>query len=262
MSEINFQVAFMPKSISDDQSQICILVDVLRATTAMVTMLEKGCKEIILTADEQKTLKEQKEYRNDETLVCAEDLDGNVTEHAHFSPSLKDIQKTTVKEKRVLLKTTNGTLAGMTLWEAGINHILIGCLNNAKAVMDKAVQMAKELKSDITIVCSGRESGQIIALDDVYTAGVLLKYGQEATRKANCHSVLNDSAKISQHLLEVYHNSEDALEDSGSGETMRRIDCLEDITICARENVSGLAPEVSFSKEHGLMVKNKVKELT
>src|SRR5699024_2819670 len=106
------------------------------------------------------------------------------------------------------------------------------------------------------------ESGQIVALDDAYTAGVLLKYGQEATRKMNCKSVLSDSAKISQHLLDVYPSHEIALEESGSGETMRRINCLEDITICAQENTSSLAPQVSFSKRHGLVVKNRIKELT
>lgn len=257
MQEINFQVAFMPKNISINQPQVCVLVDVLRATTAMVTMLEKGCTEIVLTTDEQKTMAEkQDEYNEETTLVCSEDSDGNVSQHAHFSPSLAAIQQIAVKGKRVVLKTTNGTLAGLTLWKAGISHILIGCLHNAKAVMDKAVKMARELKSNITIVCSGRENGQIAALDDVYTAGVLLKYGQEATKRIHCRSVLNDSAKISHHLLNIYSHSKQALEDSGSGETMRRINCLEDILICAQENISTIAPEVRFTEEHGLVVKN------
>lgn len=262
MQEIEFQVAFMPKNITVHPSQICVLVDVLRATTAIVTLLEKGCTEIILTDDERKALREQKDYNEKTVLVCAENKDGRASPYAHFSPSLATIQRISVEGKKVLLKTTNGTLAGLQLWKAGVNHILIGCLHNAKAVMEKAVSMAKELNSHVTIVCSGREYGNISALDDAYTAGVLLKYGQEAAKKMNCRSVLRDSAKISTHLLKAYPHTLKAFEDSGSGETMRKINCLEDISICAQENISEIVPEISFSEEHGLVIKNKITEVT
>ncbi|MFG6120954.1 2-phosphosulfolactate phosphatase [Thalassobacillus sp. B23F22_16] len=256
MGELKFEVAFMPKDIKANTSQICVLVDVLRATTAMVTMLDKGCSEIMLTDDETRARESLSKSEADQTLVCAEDSYGNVSKHAHFSPSLISINETDVKGKRVLLKTTNGTLAGIKLWNSGIQQVLVGSLRNAEAVMDKAVKMAAELDSSVTIVCAGRENGQIAALDDTYTAGVLLEYGKKAAESINLVPNLKDSAKISKHLLTTYPNTIAAFEDSGSGETMRNIKCQEDINLCAAQNSSTLAPLLSFTVEGNLVVKN------
>ncbi|MGG1674219.1 2-phosphosulfolactate phosphatase [Neobacillus sp. NRS-1170] len=256
MNEMKFEVAFMPKEINAGQTQVCVLVDVLRATSAIVTMFEKGCAEIILTDDEIKTLAERNDYLHDGTLVCAEEHDGKISPSAQFSPSLSSIRTIGIEGKRVVMRTTNGTLAGLTLWKSGIKEILIGSLHNAKAVMEKAVSKAKELKGSVTIVCAGRENGQIAALDDVFCAGVLLQYGEEAARAQNLVPSLKDSAKISRHLLSVYPDTNMAFEDSGSGETMRRINCKEDIRLSTEENISKCVPEVYFSKEDGIKVKN------
>ncbi|MDQ0199719.1 2-phosphosulfolactate phosphatase [Neobacillus ginsengisoli] len=256
MNEMKFEVAFMPKEIKTTQLQVCVLVDVLRATSAIVTMFEKGCTEIVLTDDEEKTINERIDYVHDGTLVCAEDHDGKISPHAQLSPSLSSIRSVGITGKRVVMRTTNGTLAGLTLWNSGIKEILIGSLHNAKAVMEKAVSKAKELNGSVTIVCAGRENGQIAALDDAYCAGVLLRYGEKAAKAQNLVPLLKDSAKISHHLLSVYSNTLLAFEDSGSGETMRRINCREDIKLSTEENISRCVPEIYFSKEDGLKVKN------
>ncbi|MED3625531.1 2-phosphosulfolactate phosphatase [Neobacillus thermocopriae] len=256
MEEMKFEVAFMPKEINTKQNQVCVLVDVLRATSAIVTMFEKGCTEIILTEDEKKAVAERSDYLRDGTLICAEDHDGNISPYAQFSPSLSSIRSFSMAGKRVVMRTTNGTLAGLTLWKSGIKEIFIGCLHNAKAVMEKAVSRAKELKGSVTIVCAGRENGQIAALDDVYCAGVLLQYGEETARSQRLSPILKDSAKMSRHLLSIYPNTVQAFEDSGSGETMRRINCREDIRLSTEENISKCVPKIYFSKTDGIKVKN------
>lgn len=253
-NEMKFEVAYMPKEVKEDVPQVCVLVDVLRATTAMVTMLDQGCSEIILTDDEKRTVNEVD--ADEETLVCAEDVYGNVSEYAQFSPSLISINSMDLKDKRVILKTTNGTLAGFTLWNSGNQHVLVGSLRNAKAVMDKAVKMADELGVGVIIVCAGRENGQIAALDDAYTAGILLEYGKKAAAALNRVPLVKDSGKISSHLLERYPGTVEAFEDSGSGETMRRIGCKEDIKLCSVENLSDLAPVLEFNENSSIVVKN------
>lgn len=254
MEEMKFEVAYMPKEVKEDVPQVCVLVDVLRATTAMVTMLDQGCSEIILTDDEKCTLK--KVGVDQKTVVCAEDVYGNVSEHAQFSPSLISINSMDLTGKRVILKTTNGTLAGFTLWNSGNQHVLVGSLRNAKAVMDKAVHMANDLGVGVIIVCAGRENGQIAALDDAYTAGILLEYGKEAAEALNRVPLVKDSGKISSHLLKRYPGTVEAFEDSGSGETMRRIGCKEDIKLCSVENLSDLAPVLEFTENSSIVVKN------
>ncbi|GFZ82098.1 putative 2-phosphosulfolactate phosphatase [Compostibacillus humi] len=261
MRNLIFDVAFSSKDIKPNQSQVCVLVDVIRATTAMIVMLEKGCSEIILTKDEKPQMEKHSYLSSPDTLICAEEPEGTISKYADFSPSLSSIYEQNIKGKRILLKTTNGTLAGLNLWKAGFRNILIGCMHNAKAVMDKAVSMALELDSNITIVCAGRENSTIAALDDAYTAGVLLKYGAKAAEANHCTPILKDSAKMSSHLLSIYQNTKVAFENSGSGETMRRINCLEDISICAMENLSSIAPVLSMTEDEKIQVKNVKEEV-
>ncbi|QAS53544.1 2-phosphosulfolactate phosphatase [Halobacillus litoralis] len=260
MTDLKFEVAFMPKDIKKNPSQVCVLVDVLRATTAMVTMLDKGCIEIILADNESKIRDSLEGLDQHQTLICAENIYGGVSEYAEFSPSLISIKDMDLKDKRVVLKTTNGTLAGITLWNFGIQQVLVGSLINAKAVMEKAVKMAIDLESSVTIVCAGRENGEIAALDDTYTAGVLLEYGKKTAESLNRKPLFKDSAKICKHLLSKYKDTIEAFEDSGSGETMRNIKCHEDIALCATENSSSLAPSLSFTKD-GEIVVNKNNEV-
>lgn len=257
MDQLIFEVAFVPKEIRKKPNPVCVVIDVLRASSTMVTLLEKGCSEIVLTSDEEKTLAEHPGFRTDETFVCAEDLVGNVAKNADFSPSIVLIRSKEIKGKRVILRTTNGTVAAQTLWNLGIEKILIGCMHNARAVMQEAVRIARKLKRNVTIVCAGRENGEITALDDAYTAGVLLKYGKEAAESLRMEPVFLDSAKIATHLLSTYSTPAEAFVDSGSGETMRRINCVDDISICAEQNISTLTPMLTLNKENGsILVKN------
>ncbi|SDO33054.1 2-phosphosulfolactate phosphatase [Paenibacillus sp. yr247] len=261
MKEIRFEVAFMPKEVKPNSAAVCIVIDVIRASTTMVNLLEKGCPQIILTSDEKQFMNNNPDYWHDGTLICAEEYSGNVAEGAHFSPSLKSLEKMDVNRKRVVLRTTNGTVAVQTLHELGVKHILIGCMNNAQAVMEKALDMADELNTSIMVVCAGRDNTQIAALDDAYCAGILVKYGQNLAKARGIEPVFMDSAKIASHMLSVYSDTIDAFNHSGSGETMRRIQCPEDIITCAKENGSTIVPMVSFHQEKQFIIVTKAKEL-
>jgi 2-phosphosulfolactate phosphatase len=261
VEEISFEVAFMPKDVKPNCTAICIVIDVIRASTTMVNLLEKGCSQIILTSDEKQFMDNNPDYWQDGTLVCAEEYSGQVAEGAHFSPSLKSIEKMDVNRRRVVLRTTNGTVAVQTLHELGVKRMLIGCMNNAQAVMEKALDMANEFNTGIMVVCAGRDNTQIAALDDAYCAGMLVKYGQNLAKARGIEPVFMDSAKIASHLLSVYSDTVDAFNHSGSGETMRRIQCPEDIITCAKENVSAITPIVSFHQEKQLIIVSKDKEL-
>jgi 2-phosphosulfolactate phosphatase len=257
MNQLAFEVAFLPQEVRAVPAPVCVVIDVLRASSTIVTLLEKGCSEIVLTSDVEQTLAGHPDYRTDGTFVCAEDEAGNVAEHADFSPSLAAIHKREIRGKRVILRTTNGTVAAQTLWNVGVEHVLIGCMHNAEAVMYEAVRLARRLNKDVTIACAGRENGRITALDDVYTAGVLLQYGKKAAEEFGVKPVLRDSAKIAMHLNAAYADTMEAFADSGSGETMRRIQCVEDMAICAKRNVSTLTPMLMAHEKNGnLLVKN------
>ncbi|SFE54074.1 2-phosphosulfolactate phosphatase [Alteribacillus iranensis] len=255
MDSITFEVAFTPNDIKNNNiSQVCVLVDALRATTAMITMLDKGCNEIILTDEIYPEINNH--VSNVETLYCAEDKSGNIAESAHFGPSLHSLERVDVRDKNVILRTTNGTHAAITLWNKGIENILVGSLRNAKTVMEKAVAIAEENGYGVTIVCAGREKGNITALDDVYTAGVLVEYGKQITINKNRKVTFKDSAKICRKIAGNHSTAIEAFEESDSGETMRKINCQEDIELGTRKNISTISPLISFTEQGELSIKN------
>ncbi|MFD2616183.1 2-phosphosulfolactate phosphatase [Terrilactibacillus laevilacticus] len=261
MNPLIFEVAFIPKEVRTDPPPMCVVIDVIRASTSMVTMLEKGCSEIILTSDEKETYEKFRVQGIEDILICSENDDGTAAEFADFSPSISSIRQASVKGKKVIFRTTNGTRAAQTLWKQGVNGIFIGCMHNAKAVMNEVVQQAAESQKNITIVCSGRERGEIPTTDDVYTAGILMKYARMAADRLELTYVLKDSAKIAEHVNLVYEDTVAAFSDSGSGETMRRIQSTLDIALCSKENVSNLIPFIEFSGEGETIIAKKLERV-
>ena len=83
--------------------------------------------------------------------------------------------------------------------DCGVEHVLIGCMRNAAAVMRSAVARAMRLDRSISLVCAGREQCLIPGLDDSYCAAVLLCHGEELARSAGVSSTLRESAKIARN---------------------------------------------------------------
>jgi 2-phosphosulfolactate phosphatase len=259
MKYMLFEVAFMPQDVKENSTSICVVIDVIRASTTMTHLLQKGCSEIILTTDEQQTMKENHSFLQDGTLICAEQVSGDAAEGADFSPSLMAIEKENVENRRVVMRTTNGTVAVHTLLDRGVKHIFVGCMNNARAVMKEAVTLAKQLNTGVMIVSSGRENTKIAALDDTYCAAKLLDYGKQIALANGITPFVADSGIIASHLLLGYKDAEDAFTQSASGAVMRSIQCEQDIFICAQENKTDTVGIISF--ENAKIHVKKVKSL-
>ena len=257
MNELLFEVAFTPADVKVKSATVCVVIDVIRASTTITQLLKKGSTEVVLTNDEQQTMQENPSYREDGTVICAEQVSGDAAERADFSPSLIEVEKVDVLGRRVVMRTTNGTVAAHKLQERGIEHIFIGCMNNAKAVMQEAVLLAKELETSIMIVSAGRHATEIAALDDAYCSAVLLEHGQQAAHVESLVPVIADSGLIAGSLLLAYKNTEEAFLQSASGAVMYKIGCEADIFTCARVNTTDAVGKVSLSA--GKIVIQKIK---
>lgn len=255
LNNMIFEVAFIPGEVRNRVLPVCVLIDAIRASSTIVTLFEKGCKEVLLTRDEAKSLEIDERMKSENFCICAETAIGDRAECAHFSPSLEKMDRINyIHGKTILLRTTNGTAGVHTLCNLGIKDIFIGCMLNAEAVMTKAVEQAKKLQTGITIVCAGRENGTTYTIDDVYCAAKLLQYGIKTAEENGIKPDIQDSAKIATHLLSIYDDTFSAFNKSASGDTMRRINCNNDIMLCARENISNIAPKIFDVDEYGHVI--------
>lgn len=256
---MKFDVAFIPSDSKLNTSPICVLIDVLRASSTIVTLLDKGCSRVLLTDSEEKLVDIKKMEGNKRVLICSEDLLGKKLDVADFSPSLIEVEKLgDLSNAVVVMKTTNGTTGIHELMKNGIDNIFIGCMLNSEEVMKKAVSRAIDLNRNINIVCAGREKGKSYTIDDVYCAAKLLQYGKTAVLNFNIEAEMQDSAKIAENTLSFYMDTAAAFEASASGSVMRRVNCHQDILLCGRDNVTKTVPKVTGCDKEGLLIIEKV----
>ncbi|MDQ0340887.1 2-phosphosulfolactate phosphatase [Caldalkalibacillus uzonensis] len=146
------------------EDKVVIVLDILLATTTVVTVLEHGAKEVIPVLDEEEARQKAKVYSAGEHLLAGEYQGKTIDGFLDPGPTFL---KEKVKGKTVILSTTNGTVAIRKA--AGAEKVYIGAFLNGERVAQKIVSDHHD--QTILIVCSG--SGGAFNLEDFYGAGYL-----------------------------------------------------------------------------------------
>jgi 2-phosphosulfolactate phosphatase len=243
---VDFEVCFLPREATRQPPPVAVLIDVIRASTTIVTLLDRGAPEVVLVGQRDRLRLGELRARLD-ALVCAEDASGVQAAGADLPPSPAALHDVDLKGRRVILATTNGTLAAELVRDCGVEHLLVGCLRNGAAVMRAAVTRALRLERSISLVCAGREQCLIPALDDSYCAATLLRHGEAAAQAAGGSSTLRESAKIARHAASVFAGPREAFDQSMSAAVVRRVGAPADVGYCAEADVSELVPVIHFS---------------
>src|ERR1035437_1519640 len=127
-----------------DDDSIVVIIDVLRATSAICVAFENGAKKIIPVA----TVEEARKYKQKGFLVGAE-RDGLPLEGFDFGNSPFNYMGDHVKGKTIVLTTTNGTQAIEAAKHA--HKVVIGSFLNIDALCSWLVSANK----NILLLCSG-----------------------------------------------------------------------------------------------------------
>jgi len=243
---VDFEVCFLPREATRQPPPVAVLIDVIRASTTIVTLLDRGAREVVLVGQRDRARLGELSAELG-ALLCAEDVSGQKAAEADLPPSPAALESLDLAGRRVILATTNGTLAAELVRECGVEHVLIGSMRNGAAVMRSAVDLARRLDRSISLVCAGREQCLIPALDDAYCAAALLRQGEELARAGGATPTLRESAKIARNAASVFAGAREAFDRSTSAAVIRRIGAPADVGYCCEENVSELVPVLSFS---------------
>ncbi len=214
---------------------IVVVVDILRATSAICTAFMNGAKRIIPVA----SLEEAKDYKNRGFMVAAE-RDGIVRDFADFGNSPYNFTPERIKDQEIVYSTTNGTNAIMMA--AHSHEVLIGAYLNHKALVE---HILKE-KHDLLILCAGWKNQ--FNLEDTLFAGAL---AESVLKDENFHTIC-DSTYAAMDLWNVankdihayiekiahYHRLkknglDDVLEYCHTFDLARQIPCLKDFYLVA-----------------------------
>lgn len=139
------EVCFSPVLFSGfrNPEAITVIVDILRATSAIVTAFMNGVSRIIPV----ETLAQAEDYKKRGYMVAAE-RDGLVQPFADFGNSPYNFTRDRVAGQHIVYSTTNGTQAIHQASECF--HVVIGAYLNFSALCEWLIKQ----KRDIIILCA------------------------------------------------------------------------------------------------------------
>lgn len=207
--------------------QTVIVIDVLRATSNMITALTHGCREIIPLESIEAAihLKEAGDLLGGERNCCKlPDFD--------FGNSPFEYMNQIVLDKRILMTTTNGTRVIQRVNQA--KSILAGAFLNARACANAAL----ELNQEIIILCAG--TNDTFSWEDGLCAGLIL---HELLLLTNSTLQANDLGLcMLSSYLEVQTRLLPALLQSANGKKLCQLGFESDISYCASVNITDTVP--------------------
>ncbi len=222
------EVCFSPRQFELYKSDfdICVVIDVLRATTAICTALDHGVGGIIPVA----SLEEAMAYRDQGYLVGAE-RNGQIVEGFDLGNSPYAYMDPELKGKTVVLTTTNGTYAISKAAEMPV--VVIGALVNLDVLCHWLIEQHK----DVLLLGSGWK--EKFNLEDTICAGAIADQLIESRLfKADEDSTV--AAKF------IYRSARDNmfsfLRASSHRRRLRRLNLNDDVKYCLNPNTVNTIP--------------------
>ncbi len=211
---------------------IVVVIDVLRATSAICAAFQNGIKSIIPVA----TIDEAREYQKKGYLVGAE-RKGQIVEGFDFGNSPYSYMKDEFKGKEVVLSTTNGTKALSIAADAPT--VVVGALNNIDALCD----WLKIQNKNILCLCSGWQDK--FNLEDTICAGVIC---DQLIQTGNFTSNEDSSIAAKYLHLSAWDNPLGYLKSSSHRRRLKNLNLNEDIKYCLTPNKTNVIPILKNGK--------------
>lgn len=232
-----FDVAFLPcESLKEHDCRI--VVDLLRASTQIVTFFDAGGAALVPAPEVEEAFELQKALGSGWKLMG--ERGGIAVPGFDFGNSPPELAGRGAPESAVIT-TSNGTKAIMRA-ASGCEKVLIGCARNAEAVAWDAVCEGTE----IGIIASGR-NGEF-SMEDTVCAGMLVeKLLALAPKHGAAEMALTDGAIAAMALYHHFNSDLAAVcMESEHGRILQGLGFEEDILFCCELDASAAVPRLVF----------------
>ncbi len=236
----------IPIAFHDTIGAPCAVIDVVRATSTLIVLGEQRARMVAIVASPA----EARAYATHHPgFLLAGEIGGRMPPGFDLGNSPHQMATSPVTGRDVVLSTTNGTRTLVATQRAGAGLIAIAGLRNASAIARHLLQAGRDTTA--FIICSGRD--QRLALDDFYTAGVLIQEAETLAAMQHLTLQLTESALLARDYAAA-HEPYDALSRSNSGQSVLRAGLGEDLAYCAELNATDLVPLVQVALDGSLFV--------
>ena len=220
---IRFELDLLP---TPRETDVAIVIDVLRMTTTAAAMLAHGYRDLSVVAGVAEA--HELAARTGALLfgerhgVALPGFDGG------NSPLEHDGRETGL---RAVLCTTNGSKAVESVLA---RHLLLGAIVNATAVARRALELAER---EVTLVCAGTDGAP--SLDDVLAAGLVLW----ALRAANDATTLSDTCQMALDVAAATSDPLSGLRRATHARTLTDLGFGDDVAYAASLDRLDAVPE-------------------
>lgn len=263
---------------------VAIVIDVVRATTTLAVMFDRGCARVLVAGD----IPEARAFVAGaaDPLLLAGESGGLRPPGFDFGNSPIELAEAELAGREVVFCTTNGTRALRAC--AGARAIMAGSLRNAEAVCRAALRRVgpvaqfpetasavisaetvaettsearvepEERAAGIVIVCSGRSRRP--AADDTMCAGMLVEHLERLASEHGYALQLRDGALLAKTVAAGALSLSDLLRQSAAGQAISKVGLERDLAFCAVLNASQSVPLVCGVTPEGLLVMERAAE--
>lgn len=233
MANLNtLDVFFSSQSFHEEElrKKVVVVVDVLRASSTIITALMNHAKGIIPVEDMGEASRISQSVDSDNLLLCGE-KDGVKIEGYDLGNSPFEYSVDKVENKTLIFNTTNGTKAIKKA--IGSSNLYIGSFLNLSTIVHT---LNKEQK-DIVLICAGWR-GRMAIEDLLFAGNVIYNLGEGSLPQD-----ARDGAKVAYGLYEKFReNIPDVIHSSNHAVRLKNITNDKDIDYCAQSDICDVLP--------------------
>lgn len=163
--KIDLVIAVGERSPSEFAGKTVVVIDVLRASSTILTALAGGCTEIIPVAEPEEAFALADKYGRDRLLIGGE-RKGLKIPGFDLGNSPEEYSKEMVSGKKLILCTTNGAKAFLEAENAA--ETMVGAFLN----INRVCSYLKQGNGEVLLFCAGKKGR--LALEDLLCAGMII----------------------------------------------------------------------------------------
>lgn len=232
----------LSENIKSDDNQLCVVIDVLRATTTITMAIANGAAEVYPCVDVPEARACLKSQSNKDCLLGGEARGEFIPGFDLGNSPFEYMDPNEISGKTVISTTSNGTPMIRKAYEITQQPVYLAALINLSAVSDTVAKKAlHEQKESITVICSGRYDNA--SLEDILCAGLIANKVKEGLMAADKSPALSDGALMAGHFAEESRGMIfDLVSKSEAGRFLHDTGFAEDVRFCCRTDISRAIP--------------------
>jgi 2-phosphosulfolactate phosphatase len=208
-----------------------VVLDILRATSVIVQALAQGAREFIPVRTVEEAFDVKRRFSPGTTFLGGE-KDTRPIEGFDLGNSPREYVTKKIRDKRIILRTTNGSQAFHLVSSA--REVMVGSFFNVEATARRCVEFGLNL----LIFPSGDEG--TFSLEDAVCGGMIVDRilkikGKEVTLTDASNAALILFKRFEKNLVEVFHLSH-------HGNKLIRLGRDEDLPYCAQMDIISIVP--------------------